>query len=188
MKWAPSSTRGTARILIDGKKPSEFPGAYRISRPQPGPWSPLFLARVDHDAPLQLESWTLKVTSVTPDPKNAQTWAFEVTGSITGNDGSGASDKPFVSTSGRVKIDPAAWFRGGHLPLYPGYTIRWNVAPMFVDSYANAKVEDPAKENATTVIQGIPNGPHTLELIADNPAKPLAIKLIRTYRPPLSGD
>ncbi len=55
---------GSGSVLIDGKKPSEFPGAYRITRPQPGPWSPLFLSRVDHDAPLVLEDWTLKVSDV----------------------------------------------------------------------------------------------------------------------------
>ena len=55
---------GSGRVLIDGKRPSEFPAAYRITRPQPGPWSPLFLSRVDHDAPLVLEDWTLRVSHV----------------------------------------------------------------------------------------------------------------------------
>ena len=171
-KGGDSPAHGIAHILIDGKKPSEFPDAYRISRPQPGPWSPVFLSRVDHDSPLVLEKWTLKLTSVTPDAKTAQTWAYDVSGSVTGKDGSGASDKPFVSNSGRAKIDPAAWFRGFHPPLPAGYTIHWDVLPMFVDSYSGGKSEDPTKENATTIIQGITNTTHTLELIADDPANP----------------
>ena len=176
---------GTARVLIDGKKPSEFPGAYRITRPQPGPWNPVFLSRVDHDAPLVLEEWTLKLKDVSPD---AKTWAFDVTGSVTGPDGSGRSDQPFASNSGRVKIDPAAWFRGFNPPLPNGYTIHWKVLPMFVDGYQVPKIDDPAKENATVVVQGIPNGKHLLEIIADDASTPPAIGVVRTYKPPVKAE
>lgn len=176
---------GRARILIDGKKPSEFPGAYRITRPQPGPWSPLFVSRVDHDAPLVLEDWTLKVSNVSADGKK---WEFSVTGSNTGPDGGGHSDQPFRSNSGRVKIDPAAWFRVSRLPLPEGYTCRWKVLPMFTDIYTPPKIEDPTKENATTVVQGIASGKHTLEVIAEDAASPPAIGAVRTYRPPVKAD
>jgi hypothetical protein len=176
---------GSGRVLIDGKKPSEFPGAYRITRPQPGPWSPLFLSRVDHDAPLALEDWTLRVSHVSADGK---TWKFDVSGSVTEQDGSGQSDRPFVSKSGRVKIDPAAWFRGFCPPLPEGYTIRWKVLPMFADAYQAPEIDDPTKENATTVVQGIANGTHTLEIVADIPASPPAIASIRTYCPPVKAD
>ncbi len=174
-----------ARILIDGKKPSEFPGAYRITRPAPGPWSPLFLSRVDHAAPLQLEDWTLKLTSVSPDGKR---WEYDVTGSATGPDGSGSSDKLFTSKSGRVQIEPAAWFRGFFPPLPNGYQIIWKVLPMFVDTYEPAKIDDPMKENAITIVQGIPNGTHTLELIGENPSNPPAVLEVRAYRPPISDE
>ena len=49
------------RVLIDGKAPSELGDLYRITRPQPGPWSPLTVTRVDHEEPLQEEEWTLKI-------------------------------------------------------------------------------------------------------------------------------
>jgi hypothetical protein len=179
------SSGGEARVLIDGKKPSEFPSAYRITRPQPGPWSPLFLARVDHDTPLVLEDWTLKVKDVSPDGK---TWGFDLIGSVTGPDGSGRSDQPFTSTSGRVKIDPAAWFRGFNPPLPDGYTIHWKVLPMFVDTFQVPKIDDPAKENATVVVQGIANGKHTLELVADDASRPPGIGVVRTYKPPVKGE
>ena len=84
-----------------------------------------------------------------------------------------------------MKIDPAAWFRGFNPPLPDGYTIRWKVLPMFTDTYRAAKIDDPAKENATTVVQGIANTKHTLEIIADDPANPPAIASVRTYRPPV---
>jgi hypothetical protein len=184
-KQGAASAGGSGRVLIDGKKPSEFPEAYRITRPQPGPWSPLFLSRVDHDAPLVLEDWTLRVSHVSADGK---TWEFDVRGSVTGQDGSGRSDQPFVSQSRRVKIDPAAWFRGFFPPLPDAYTIRWQVLPMFVDTFRMPKLDDPTKENSTTVVQGLINGKHTLEIIADSPASPPAITGVRTYRPPVKAD
>jgi hypothetical protein len=176
---------GSGRVLIEGRRPSSFPDAYCITRPQPGPWSPLFLSRVDHDAPLVLEDWTLKVSHVSADGK---TWDFDVTGSVTGPDGSGHSDRPFTSKSGRVKIEPAAWFRGFYPPLPDGYTVRWKVLPMFADTYRAAKVAKAADENATTVVQGIANAKHTLEIIADDPASPPAIASARTYRPSVKAE
>jgi hypothetical protein len=179
---APGSS---ARILIDGKKPSEFPGAYRITRPQPGPWSPLFLSRVDHGATLVIEDWTLQVGHVSPDGK---TWDFAVRGSVTGTDGNGQSDRPFTSKSGRVKIEPVAWFRGFNPPLPEGYTIRWQVLPMFIDAYRAPRTSDPARQTATTIVQGIPNTKHTLEIIADDPALLPPIDGVRTYAPPVKAD
>ena len=176
---------GSGRVLIDGRKPSEFPAAYRIARPQPGPWSPLFLSRVDHDAPLLLEDWTLRVRRVAADGK---AWEFDVSGSLTGADGSGRSDRPFVSKSGRVKIEPAAWFRGFYPPLPEGYTIHWQVLPMFADTYRAPRAGDPALDNATTVVQGISNSRHTLQIVADDPAHLPAIAAVRTYRPPVKAD
>ena len=168
-----------ARVKVDGKAPSEFPGAYRITRPAPGPWSPLAVTRVDHEAPLVVEDWTLRVTSVGDD---AKTWRFDVAGSATGPDGSGSGGEPFISKSGRVKIEPGSWspFKTGKVPV--GYEITWRVLPMFVDEYRAPKVDDPAREAATTLIQGLPNGKHTLELVADGP---VPIRSIRVYRPPV---
>ena len=140
---------------------------------------------MDHDAPLVLEDWTLRVSNVSADGK---TWEFDVRGSVTGQDGSGRSDQPFVSQSRRVKIDPAARFRGFFPTLPDAYTIRWQVLPMFTDTFRMPKLDDPTKENATTVVQGITNGKHTLEIIADIPASPPAIASVRTYRPPVKAD
>lgn len=182
---APSAPVGSAHILIDGKKPSEFPGAYRITRPEPGPWNPLFLSRVDHDSRLVLEDWTLTLKNISPD---SNSWEFDVSGSVTGPDGSGKSDQPFISKSGRVKIDPAAWFRAFHPPIPAGYTIRWKVLPMFADEYRAAAIESSGKENVATIAQGIPNGPHTLEVIADDPKNAPSLLRVRTFRPPIKAD
>ena len=177
----PSSvgTTAPARILVDGKKPSEFPAVYRITRPTPGPWSLQTVTRVDHDKPLVLEDWTLRVTAVNAD---STSWQFDVTGSKTGPDGSGSNRSTFVSRSGRVKIEPGSWFpfKTGNVPV--GYEIRWKVLPMFVDEYRAPKVDDPSREATTTLLQGISNARHTLQILAEGP---VPIRAFRVYRPPV---
>ncbi|MGO9108139.1 MAG: SGNH/GDSL hydrolase family protein [Thermoguttaceae bacterium] len=167
--------KASARVLIDGKQPSEFPECYCISRPEPGPWSPLFLSRVDHSRPLIVEDWKARVTQVSPDGKS---WTFDAQGSITGRDGSGENDKPFVSKSGRVKISPDAWFAPGKVPSQ--YEVRWKVLPLFVDAYQAPQVEDTSRECAITLAQGLSNSKHTLELIGEVP-----LRAVRVYRPPV---
>jgi hypothetical protein len=163
-----SKGEGSAQVKIDGKKPSEFPECYRITRSQPGPWSPMFISRVDHEKPLVIEDWTLKVESVNTDGK---TFKYSVKGSVTGEDGSGESDKPFTSNSGRVKLSKDYFF----IPkaVTAGYESKWKVLPMFVDEYK-------ASDAITTLAQGFPNGKHTLELTGQPP-----IKEIRIYNPPI---
>jgi lysophospholipase L1-like esterase len=165
----------SSRVLIDGKRPSEYPECYCISRPEPGPWSPLFLSRVDHQQPLLIEQWTARVTSVSSDGKS---WQFKVEGSITGPDGSGENNKPFLSKSGRVEIGPDAWFAPGKVPL--NYEVHWKVLPLFVDRYVPPQVEDAAREYSTTLAQGLSNSTHTLELIGEAP-----LRALRAYRPPI---
>lgn len=174
-----SDTPQTARVLIDGKPPSAFGSLYRITRPQPNPWSPLALVRVDHDAPLVEENWTLKITSV-----QGETWNYEVSGSVTGTDGSGSNAATFVSKSGRVKIEPASFFRNSAVAVPVGYEITWQVLPTFVDVYAPPKLEATGREYAATLAQGLPNGRHVLEIVAAN-GRSLPIHFVRSYRPPM---
>jgi hypothetical protein len=171
-----------ATILIDGKKPSEFPGCYAITRPTPGPWSALALTRVDHAKPLLVEKWTLTITKVSED---SSAWNFDVAGSATGPDGSGSSDALFTSPSGRVVIDPAAWFRKGNITV--GYEIRWTVIPMFANEYAPARNDDRTRESVTTLAQGLENGPHTLEIVSTNKGE-IPVRLLRVHRPPVKAD
>jgi hypothetical protein len=164
---------GKAKVLIDGKKPSEFPECYRITRPSPGPWSALFLSRVDHTTPLVLEEWTITIHDVAADGKS---WKFDVKGSTTGDDGSGSSKEKFTSKSGRVVIDPSYWFRGSNPPLPSGLAIQFKVLPMFTDEYT------PSDKGFVTVAQGLKNEKHTLELI---PANGETRATANIYRPPV---
>ena len=147
------------------------------------------MTRVDHEAPLLIEPWTLTVTAVGADSK---TWTFSVAGGLTGPDGEGRSDQPFRSKSGRVKIAPENWFRGfGKEPVPKGYTIRWHVVPRFIDIFeALGKTSDHGIEPAVTVVQGIPNTRHVLELRSEggsgNSGQPVVLlRAIRIYRPPV---
>lgn len=171
----------TARVLIDGKAPSAFPDLYRITRPQPNPWSPLALVRVDHDKPLTEENWTLKITSVNADSSR---WTYDVSGSVSGPDGSGASDAPFVSRSGRVGIEPESFFRNPNAAVPNGYKIIWQVLPTFTDTLAPPKAQEVGREYATTVAQGLPNAKHILEIIVDKNG-PVPVQAVRVYRPPV---
>ena len=115
-------------------------------------------------------------------------WRFEVEGSITGPDGTGFSTEPFVSKSGRVAIDPGEWgvkraYDLRHQRTPNGFEVRWRVIPMFVDTYRSPRIADPSKEYAITVVQGLPNARHTLELVARDKTIP-PVHSIRVYRPP----
>ena len=172
---------GRVEITIDGKKPSEIPATYAFTRPQPGPWSPLFIKRVEHEKPLVAEDWTLKITSVNAD---STAWKFAVGGSVTGQDGGGESGKPFVSNSGRVKISPDDWFPQGAMSA--GYEIKWRAYPLGVDSYAAPTELDAARENAVTLAQGLSNGKHILVL--KRKGGTVHLKALRVYTPPFGAN
>ena len=123
----------------------------------------------------------MKITSVSDGGKAVK---FDVEGSKTGPDGSGSNAEVFVSKSGRVKIDPAAWFRNAKMEIPGDYKITWKVQPAFVDAYTAPKTEDAAREQATTVAQGLPNTRHRIEILTDGKSMP-PIQAIRVYRPPV---
>lgn len=177
----------SAKILIDGKKPSEYPELYTITRPSSAvgvDWPAII--QVSSEKPLLVEDWTARITEINQDSSQ---FKFEVIGSKTGRDGSGTNDTKFVSNSGRVVIEPQNWwlktsqeFSGKSTPK--GFEINWQVKPMFVDSYIAPKVENPALESSTILAQNLTNSKHKLEIIADKNGT-LQIKALRAYKPPL---
>lgn len=176
-----------ARILIDSKKPSQFPELYSITRPSSAvgvDWPAII--QVSWEKPLVVEDWTAKITEINDD---ASQFKFEVRGSKTGFDGSGVNTEKFVSKSGRVVIEPQNWwlknsreFSGKPTPK--GFEIKWQILPMFVDAYVAPKIEDPTREYVTTVAQNLSNSKHKLEIIPDKNGI-VPIQAIRVYRPPL---
>jgi hypothetical protein len=177
-----------AAILIDGKKPSQIPQLYAFTRSSPYPntiWP--CVMRVAWQKPLVVEEWTAQITEATDD---LQHFRFTVRGSVTGPDGEGVSDKPFVSNSGRIVIQPDDWSISRsreftRVPMPPGFEVKWRVIPLFVDEYQPPSIADKTVEKATTVAQGLPNGRHTLEIVSGD-GKPIPLRAIRIYKPPLS--
>ena len=178
---------GTAKILIDGKAPSSFAAAYAATRPTPTPicWFPS-IARVTLGPNPVAEDWTVTATEIS---KDGTQFNFRIQGSVTGRDGEGiTSGHQFTSKSGRIHIDPGDWQLAGTCQvsgrsLPDPLTITWKVILMGTDVW----VPKPNAEGAVdqyTLIQGIPNTEHTLELIPNGDG-PVPVSEIIAYRPPL---
>ena len=186
--WADPYYGAEAEVRIDGRKPSERPELYHITRPSdtfsvdwPG------VNHVDAEKPLLVEDWSLRILEVNADESRLR---FEVTGSRTGPDGGGVSTDRFVSKSGRVVIEPGDWtfarsFELVHKPTPPGFELTWSVLPMFADVYREPRLEDRTREHAATLALGLTNTKHKLELIARGTRPPM-IRAIRVYRPPVA--
>ncbi|MEG4282549.1 SGNH/GDSL hydrolase family protein [Microcoleus sp. A006_D1] len=175
-----------AKIAIDGKKPSEFPELYSITRPSPslGVGWPAII-QISNQKPLIVEDWKAVITEINSD---ASKFKFDVVGSKTGYDGSGTNDQMFVSNSGRVVIEPKNWwlqnaYESSKKPTPKGFEIFWQVKPMFVDSYIPPQIADRTREYSTTLAQNLSNSKHILEIIPEANGK-VPIQAIRVYRPP----
>ena len=185
--WDDPFHAGEADVLIDGRKPSEIPGCYFITRPTDTfavDWPAV--NRISWQRPPIPEDWTLRVTATNADDSRVE---FTVTGSRTGPDGSGVSTERFVSHSGRVVIEPEDWAMQRaselrHVPTPAGLEVKWRVGGIFADVYREPRMTDTTREWVTTLAQGLSNGPHTLELVTRGGFAP-AIRAIRVYRPPL---
>lgn len=180
----PATIARPISVLLDGKRPAAFAESYAHTRPSLTPEG-FFLRRIgqllhfDLGPQPQAEDWSLTVIAV---DSVRQRLRFGVTGSRTGSDGEGRSDTLFVSRSGRVRIPADGWFFRKHENdfrqlswLKRGDVLRWRVFSMSRDTVVPAT--DPV-----TVVQGVPNSPHTLELTGKSLS---GLKEIRVYRPPV---
>jgi hypothetical protein len=157
-------------VLIDGKAPPEIPECVAFTRTSLSQsfWGPALL-RVSSVKPRVLEDWTLKVSEV---DEKAEHIRFTVTGSVTGPDGEGVSSERFESKSGRVVIEPGDWWIKNvqnytKKAIPPGFEVKWKAALL-------------GDEASGTVVQGLPNGKHVLELVGAE-----GVQAIRIYQPSL---
>ena len=183
--------RGSARILIDGQPPSAH-NLYHATRPQPimsvpGRWQSCTLRRLTEGPNMAPETWTLTFheLELNAETNRVSRYRYEVAGSVTGPDGGATNGIPFVSTSGRIRIDPKDFDLSPRyaLPnLKPGLQITWNVVPDFRDL-----VQRSATTNALeyiTVADGLPCREHVLTVIpAGNGV--VTIAAVEVHRPPL---
>ena len=184
---AGSGAGGSALVLIDGKRPGEFPECYTFTRPSGTKnigWPAIM--KISWQTPPVLEEWTAIFHEFNAKHDD---FKFTVTGSVTGFDGSGTGREKFISNSGRIVIEPQDWVfaydkKVSNQATPDGWTVKWKVAPMFVDEYISPEIKYIAREHETILAQGLKNTKHTLELVADD-QKP-AIHAIRVYTPPYS--
>jgi hypothetical protein len=173
-------------VRVDGRKPSEFPELYAHTRPtslvRPHEWPAV--ARVAAAGMPVVEQWRAEILSVDRETPEVR---FKVTGSVTGEDGTGTSREDFVSDSGRVLIEAVDWaiYENRQKSYAPGMAFYWDCVPMHVDVYQAPITLDDVRESAVTLFQGLPNGKHRLELTVEGGAVPPPVSIIRIYRPPL---
>jgi len=181
---------GSARILIDGKSPAEFHELYYCTLPSKGPyiWMPA-IKRIDLGEGIlpRIEEWTLTPFDVDLRKKSL---SFRLEGSVTGPDGEGSKAADFVSKSGRIKIArkdfhiiwPCTYRKKDRLP--EGYKVTWEVRPLFVDPWCPAASADPAAPLPVTLVKGLPNSRHTIEVVANGDG-PIGISGLVVRQPPL---
>ena len=176
---------GSARVILNGKPISKNKDIYFITRPGPGPntWWPL-VKRVSHIKKLIPETWTLKVDRINED---STVWFFSVNGSVTGYDGSGNSEETFISKSGRVVIDVSDYMftdiKNTFKTVTPvGFESSWSVEPLFIETYRTPVMDDKSRVYKTTVVKGLKNGVHTLEIIPNGDGL-IPIQAFEIHRP-----
>lgn len=186
------SSKGDAKaqVLVDHQMPSAYQGTWFMSRPygQEGkgwPWTLPAMIHVGHQKPWVDEEWTLRFTQAAEPYED---FNFEISGSVTGPDGSGKASEDFVSPSGRIIIRKGDADNGGdwHLGrsfkvlktmVQAGDQVMWKTYSISSDTLAVSN-----KNGLLTLFQGVQNDSHMLEINALNKNK-LPVKQIIVYRP-----
>jgi len=183
---------GTAKVLIDGKSPSQFPECYASTRARCdfAPDSRPGFRYVKLGADPVAENWILKISNLSDDLK---TFDYEFVGSKTGSDGNGSAkvSSNIISKSGKVSacggfnfFEIAGFAKATMGSMPKEFTIGWKVYLTGSDTYA-PHCDLPAGEiESHTVALGLSNAPHVLEIISNGDG-PLPLKEIVVHSPPL---
>jgi hypothetical protein len=178
-----------AMVAIDGKTPGQHPECYTITRPSGTPgvgshWPSI--KRISWEQPPVLEKWVATCSGFNEEQDD---FSFTVEGSVTGPDGEGRGNEKFVSRSGRVVIEPDDWVLAYDKKVEKksapeGFQVRWEVQLMGTDVYVAPDVRESTREYVTVLASDLNNGPHTLELVAEDGNRP-GIRALRVYQPPI---
>ncbi len=169
-------------IKIDGRPPSQYYKAFGFNRSSlyPGTTWPALLEIHKGPATPQEEAWS---ACVEPS-KNGQEWnKFSVTGSSTGFDGSGQTNREFISDSGRILIGPDDWNlnyskKVWGMDLEVKTCFFWDSLGPGPDKFSPQKL--PADDVLS--LSGLSNGRHTIELRGRDLSY---VTSFRVFRPPL---
>jgi hypothetical protein len=179
--WKPKVRGGQIAVNIDGKKPSDFNTCYYYTRPSLDSLG--FLRKIGQVLGMKVtdrakeEEWSMTITATDSVRQQMQ---FSLRGSLTGEDGTGTSEKAFTSNSSKIIIDSTQWFRAKEFARFPwikpGDVLKWEVRCMCKDEVV------PAAGGETTVVQGIDNGKHQLKLSGKGLKD---LQAVRVYEPAL---
>lgn len=188
------SPGASAKILVDGLRPSSYEGTYFMTRPYSDnskgwPWTLPAMIRIERNVPWLNEEWACTFKEVSPPFDN---FTFEIVGSKTGKDGVGRASEDFISKSKRVIIKKGDAGAGGDWHLKRSYqvlktivktgdVVKWKTYSISTDLYNPPGKKDASAENITTLFQGIPNKDHVLTIKSTR--KGIPIKEIRVYKP-----
>ena len=168
-----SASDRDSQVRIDGKRPSELPGAYAITRPAPHPWAQrsFSAASINELRPL------LGLNVLDPDRQLGR-GRFEArrTFSVAGAARAPTAKVPAIGRSSRNRAGsrshPKAGSGASAWSLYPGATRfagkSFPRSPTW-SRRRSATVDDPPWEPVVTLVQGIPTARHLLELRVEGP-------------------
>ncbi len=174
---------GSIEIGVDNTAPSKLPGSIVFTRAlsKPGNKWPVVAGFGSKMLPV-VESWSMVLSR---DPANPKRYTFTVAGSVTGPDGEGSTDQPFVSKSGRIAILPEHWNIEYALqlaqvkPIPDRLNVSWQAVLLGRDTLGELPKPAPGVESVETVVQGIAPGQHELKLRGSLDQ----LEAIRVYRP-----
>jgi hypothetical protein len=177
-------------VLVDGKSADQTPVFYttfiepklkgwpRGQSGQPGDNAP---HAVDLGTSVVPQTWTITMTSDVGD--------YRIDGSVTGPDGMGNVARPFLSKSGQIGIDPTLWRnarveKNGRPAWYAN-----RIGDMFtfdVTRCARGELSFRCAKPtplAEPLVQNLPNGKHTLEIVAAGDGN-VRIEGLYVFQPP----
>ena len=187
-----SPNGGQANIALNGVPAAEVPCFFagpivpgaQNARPKQGSVRDIGPHGIALGTNLVPQTWTIRVTD---DEGN-----YELSGIVTGSDGTGSILKPFISNSGQVNIPSERWRHGpGCIP----FLTPWNgeILNKAGDTYTfevyraaepTVDFRGPNREFRISLFQNLPNQPHTLELTTTGDGK-VSVKAFDVFEPPL---
>jgi hypothetical protein len=179
---------GGFRVLVDGK-PADQTRAFFVSFVRPsilnighmgeyprssgGNWDtgPHGVSLGENIVP---QTWTIRMLNDQGD--------YELSGSVTREDGRGNNKSMFKGKSGQIIIDPAVWRHPQ--ANRPGDQWTFNVYQTG-QATVSCRLDSPTSSAlAESLIQNLPNGPHTLEIRADGVGA-VAVEAFQVFEPML---
>lgn len=181
----PGST-GMAKVLIDGKAPSQCPENWVATRCSASPvgWFP-GVNRITLGPTLATaEKWTLHVFDASNDAKS---FKYRLAGSVTGSDGQGDSNAEFISNSKRIRLKPSDFsfvFSAAAMKknLPSQFDLKWETRPLCPDEYQPNPEAAKTGADYQTVVNDLKPGQHHLTLIIEGNV-PLSIRGLEVHSP-----